>query len=110
MRYITLANTEADPEVAFVRNMLESAPMQSGYTIGQVRQATKLLDKIAKLEGDKVTLALEDADYAFVADRFQQMRFTVATPGLVKLADAIENAATEQAAGDHSDAHDMTTK
>lgn len=67
--------------------VLETAP--SGMTIGEVRQAIKLIDKLLLFPS---FIAVDDAEYSFISQRFGAAKFARVSREIVELADSIENA------------------
>lgn len=72
-----------------LKNTIGAAPEQ-GYTIDQVRMGIKVLDKIEASTDEK--LALEDAEYAFVRERIESIKWSVATPQVIAFYDAVTGA------------------
>jgi hypothetical protein len=89
MKNITFPALSAFSPKQQLQTILSGAP-ESGYTIADVRSATKVLDK---LDACKDLLELEDAEYSFVLNRIRQVPWAMAHSDIVAFVDAIENAA-----------------
>lgn len=72
-----------------LKQLIGPAP-ENGYTIDQVRAGIKVLDKIAASQGE--VIELEDAEYAFVAQRVRESKWAGADPFVVSFYDAIMGA------------------
>jgi hypothetical protein len=86
---LSLGSNPAESEVNALKVMLEASP-EEGYTLGQVRSAIRLLDKVnGSADG---VLMLEEPEYEFLLARFNAQKFGRATRAVVELADKIANA------------------
>lgn len=86
---LSIGSNPAESEVNALKVMLEASP-EEGYTLGQVRSAIRLLDKVnGSTDG---VLMLEEPEYEFLLARFNAQKFGRATRAVVELADKIINA------------------
>lgn len=86
---LSIGSNPAESEVNALKVMLEASP-EEGYTLGQVRSAIRLLDKVnGSTDG---ALMLEEPEYEFLLARFNAQKFGRATRAVVELADKIINA------------------
>ena len=61
----------------------------TAMSVGEIRKSIKIIDSIIACEN---ALALEDADFEFLAARFNATKFVKVSRDVIALADAIENA------------------
>lgn len=87
MKKINFPADGLDRHIASLQNMVGAAPSE-GYSIEDVRQSCKILDKI-----DKSNLEFEDAEIAFIQKRLSVSRFTLASQETLTFIDAIMSAA-----------------
>lgn len=60
-----------------------------GMDIGEIRQAIKVIDVVEAADGDT---DFEDADFAYLKERFLSSKFVKADRSIIALADKIETA------------------
>lgn len=60
-----------------------------GFSIGEIRQSVKILDRIEDAED---SLILEDTEYQYLLARLQNFRFSFAHKALVEFIDDLESA------------------
>lgn len=85
MKTITFASSGAAEDKKLLLQIVGSSP-DGGYTIEQVRQGVKVLDKI---QASADAIELEDAEYDFVKVRLGQMKWNVADPQVIAFYDAV---------------------
>lgn len=83
MKQITLTEDQR----TLAKQVLESAPLERGYQIADVRNAIAAIASIDAAEDGLVTM--EDAHYAFLKRRVEGQPWRIASPDIVAFVDAI---------------------
>lgn len=78
-----------EEEKSSLKTLMENAPNNRPLSIAEVRQSIKLIDVIESTESE---LNLEDADHAFLLERFKAMQFIRADRSVLALFDKVEKA------------------
>lgn len=81
-----------DSKVQLIQILSVPANPQQGLTLDEVRKSSKILDKLEGLAPEELGLTLEDAEHAFLVDRLNNTKFTVAHRVVVNMVDAVVNA------------------
>ena len=98
MRRIKLVINGLFAEVQQLKMLLEASPSGAkGYTIGDVRAAIKIIDKLDKLQEEGGRLALEEAEWSWLCKRIAEQEWAVARPEIIALVDKIEGAPSVEA-------------
>lgn len=79
--------------IATIKTVL-SSPGADGFSIEEIAQSMKIVNKIESSNGSKVAnnVTLEDADWTYLKDRIGKFRWGVAHNGILNLRDAVNNA------------------
>lgn len=85
-----MKTTEVDSkEKEMLKTICEQAP--DGISVNEIRVAIKVMDAIDACEG--TTLTLEDADHAYLVNKFSSMKFRSADRAILKLFDKLKTPA-----------------
>ena len=86
MRSIKLKMDDAFNERAQLRAAVAGAP-ERGYTIEDVRNALKVIERIDAMSDD--TLLLEDSNWEFLCEQIRAKRWLVATAEVLAMIDKV---------------------